>query len=100
MKDLLLLESYILQRYGNSISRNLKGILYLKMGKTCSSLGRKDLAKQFYMKAIYVDLLSKETILYLTWALTDAKGLFGNFLLSLYFKLNSIFELSAKIKQS
>ena len=100
LKDLLLLEDYILQRYSDDISSNLKGILYLKMGKTCSSLGRKDLAQQFYMKAISVDFFSKESILYLTCALTDAKGLLGNLLLSLYFKLNLIFELSAKIKQS
>jgi glycosyltransferase involved in cell wall biosynthesis len=93
LKDLILLGNYFLQRYGDDISSNMKGILYLKIGKAYYSLGQKDLAKQFYLKAISVDFLSKEGVLYLTYALTDAKGLLGNFLLSLYFKLNSIFDL-------
>jgi glycosyltransferase involved in cell wall biosynthesis len=95
LKDRVLLNSYFLQRYGSEISRNLKGILYMKIGSTYADLGRTDLAKQFYLKAISIDPFSRETILYLILAFTEAKGWLGSSLFMFYFKVNSIFELKA-----
>ena len=95
LKDRILLNSYFLQRYGGEISRNLKGILYMKIGSTYADLGRTDLAKQFYLKAISIDPFSKETVLYLILALTDVAGRLGSSLFMFYFKVNSIFELKS-----
>ena len=93
LNDRILLNSYFLQRYDGEISRNLKGILYMKIGSTYADLGRTDLAKQFYLKAISIDPFSKETVLYLILALTDVAGRLGSSLFMFYFKVNSIFEL-------
>lgn len=95
LKDRILLRKYILERYGHNISRNYKGILCLKIGIAYSNLGHKDLAKQFYKKAISIDFLSKEIMLYLIYELTDAKGLIGKMLLSFYYKMNSALQVQA-----
>ncbi|MCL4430107.1 MAG: glycosyltransferase [Chloroflexi bacterium] len=92
LEDRVLLYSYFLQRYGDEISCNLKGILYMKIGSTYADLGRTDLAKQFYSKAISIDHFSRETILYLILALTGAQGWLGSSLDMFYFKLNSLFQ--------
>ncbi len=95
LKDRILLNSYFLQRYGGEISRNLKGILYMKIGSTYADLGRTDLAKQFYLNAISIDPFSKETVLYIILALTDVADRLGSSLFMFYFKVNSIFELKS-----
>ncbi|MCL5949944.1 MAG: glycosyltransferase [Candidatus Bathyarchaeota archaeon] len=91
LEDRILLYSYFLQRYGGEISRNLKGILYMKIGSTYADLGRTDLAKEFYLNAISIDPISRETILYLILTLTDVEGRLGSSLCTFYFKVNSIF---------
>ena len=91
LEDRILLYSYFLQRYGREISRNVKGILYMKIGSTYADLGRTDLAKQFYLNAISVDPFSRETFLYLILALTDVQGRLGSSLSMFYFKVNSFF---------
>ena len=96
LTDLLILEDYILRRYIGVIPRRLKGTLYLKMGRTCSKLGQKEAAKSFYLKALSVNFLSQETILYLSCLLNDAKGLASTLLSTLYFKVNSVLELMQK----
>ena len=93
LKDRIALNSYFLQRYGSELSRNLKGILYAQIGRSYAGLGRTDVAKQFYLKAISIDPFSKEIILYLALALSGAKSFLGNSLLLFYFKLSSIFEV-------
>ena len=93
LEDRILLNNYFLQRYGGEISSNLKGILNMKIGSTYADLGRTDLAKQFYINAISIDHFSKETILYLILALTNAEGTIGSSLFMFYFKANSIFNL-------
>lgn len=91
LKDRILLYTYFLQRYGTEISGNLKGILYMKIGSTYGDLGRRDLAKQYYLNAISSDHFSRETFLYIILAFTGAKSPVGSSLLSFHFKLNSIF---------
>jgi glycosyltransferase involved in cell wall biosynthesis len=95
LEDRIQLNNYFLQRYSDEISRNLKGILYMKIGSTYADLGRLDLAKQFYLTAISVDPLSRETFLYLILALTNVKRPVGGSLFMLYFKINKILELNA-----
>jgi hypothetical protein len=63
--DRILLRSYFLQRYGNELSRHLKGNLYLKIGEAYAGLGYKKIAKEFFLRAFRVDFLSKDSILYL-----------------------------------
>ena len=93
LKERILLNRYFLQRYGNEISRKLKGILYMKIGSTYADLGRTDIAKRFYLNAISIDHFSRETILYIILALTDVEGLVGGSLFMFYFKVNSILAL-------
>ncbi len=93
LKDRVFLNNFFLQKYGSEISRHLKGILYAQVGRSYDSLGRTDLAKQFYLKALSMDPFSKETILYLALALSGAKSFLGNSLLFFYFKLSLFFEL-------
>lgn len=90
LADRIMLRTYFLQKYGNVMSNNLKANLYLKIGEAFSSLGKDDVAKQFFLKAIRSGFLSKEVILYLAYALTNAKGVIGRFLLVLYLKIDSI----------
>jgi glycosyltransferase involved in cell wall biosynthesis len=89
LKDRIVLNNYFLQRYCGEISRSLKGILYAQVGRSYDSLGEKEVAKRFYLKAISTDPFSKETILYLGLALSGAKSFLGNSLLLFYFKLSS-----------
>lgn len=89
-KDRVVLFTYFLQKYGDNIPRNLKGTLYLKIGGAYTDLGRKDLAKYFYVKAILNDSFSKHSILDFICAFTNTRGKLGKFLLGLYFRLNSL----------
>ncbi len=91
LKDRITLYNYFLKKYGYKISSNLRGILYMKIGSSYAELGRSDLAKQFYLNAISIDHFSRETILYLILALTDAKGRLATSLEKFYFKINSLF---------
>jgi hypothetical protein len=89
LRDRILLRNYFLKRYGKNISRHLKGSLYLKIGEAFSGLGQRDAAKHYYLKALCVDFLSKQNILYLIHTLTGAKGFLYRFLLQFYLKLGS-----------
>jgi glycosyltransferase involved in cell wall biosynthesis len=94
LKDRLLLNNYFLQRYSGELSRNWKGILYMKIGSTFADLGRPDLAKQFYLNAISIDPFSKETFLYLILAWTNVERPVGGLLFMLYYKLNKILQVN------
>jgi glycosyltransferase involved in cell wall biosynthesis len=89
LKDRVLLRSYFLERYGNSLSKHLKGNLYLKIGEAYLGLGQKGLAKQYFFEALRVDSFSKESLLYFTHAATKADSLAHKFLLQFYLKLFS-----------
>lgn len=63
--DRILLRSYFLQRYGKELSRQLKGSLYLKIGEAYAGLGYDEIAKECFLRALRVNLFSKESILYM-----------------------------------
>lgn len=89
LKDRVLLRSYFLERYGNSLSKHLKGNLYLKIGEAFWGLGQEGLAKQYFLEALRVDFFSKESLLYFTYATTKVDSLAHRFLLQFYLKLFS-----------
>jgi glycosyltransferase involved in cell wall biosynthesis len=89
LKDRIFLKKYFLKRYGDNLSNHLKGSLYLKIGEAFYGLGQRDTAKHYYLKALRVDFLSKQSILYLTHTLTSAEGFLHRFLLQFYLKLGS-----------
>lgn len=90
LKDRVLLRSYFLEQYGNSLPRRLKGNLYLRIGEALSGLQRRALAKRFYFGAIRINFLSKESILYFSYAFTNGTGLLHKLLLQFYLKLSSL----------
>jgi teichuronic acid biosynthesis glycosyltransferase TuaG len=92
-KDRIALRKYFLQKYGGNLSRNLKGNLYLKIGNAYSALGEPTVAKHFYLKALKVNWVNKETILCLAYVLGGAKGFVGGNLMRLYMKVNSLLEV-------
>jgi glycosyltransferase involved in cell wall biosynthesis len=89
LRDRILLKNYFLKRYGNNLSNHLKGSLYLKIGEAFYGLGQRGTAKHYYLKALRVDFLSKQSILYLAHILTSAESLLFRFLLQFYLKLGS-----------
>ena len=93
LKDRIALRQYFLQKYGASLSRNIKANLYLNIGTAYSALGNLNLAKHFYLKALKLNPANKETILYLAYVLDGAKGFVGGNLLRLYVKVSSFFEV-------
>ena len=95
LQDRILLNSYFLQRYGPELSSSMKGVLYMKIGSTYADLGRTDIARQFYLKAISIDSLSRETVLYLIHVLTNAEGPVGKSLIMFYFKIDSVCGLQS-----
>lgn len=66
--DRILLRSYFLEKYGAELSRHLKGSLYLKIGEAYAGLGYEEIAKEYFRRALRVDFLSKESLLYLAHA--------------------------------
>jgi glycosyltransferase involved in cell wall biosynthesis len=90
LKDRVALRTYFLQKYDDLLSNSLKANLCLKIGEACAGLGQQEVAKRFFLKAIRYNFASKETILYLNHALTNADGWMGNVLLLLYLKLDAI----------
>jgi glycosyltransferase involved in cell wall biosynthesis len=89
LRDRILVRKYFLKRYGDNLSRHLKGSLYLKIGEAYRGLGQHDEANRYFLKALRVDFLSKESILYLTHILTSAEDFLHRFLLQFYLKLGS-----------
>ena len=90
LKDRVALRTFFLQKYDNLLSNSLKANLCLKIGEAYAGLGHQEAAKRFFLKAIRYNFASKETILYLNHALTNADGWVGNVLLLLYLKVNSL----------
>ncbi len=86
--DRVLLRNYFLQRYGNSLPRHLRGSLLLKIGEAYMGLGCTEIAKWYYLKALQIDLFSKESLLYLAYT-AGAKSVLHKFLLEFYFKLSA-----------
>jgi glycosyltransferase involved in cell wall biosynthesis len=93
LKDRIALRQYFLQKYGDTLSRNLKANMYLKIGTAYSALGNEDLAKYYYLKALKSNPANKETLLYLAYVLGGAKGLVGGGLMWLYLNVSSFFEV-------
>ncbi len=89
LKDRVALRSYFLGEYGKTLPRSVKGNLYLRIGEALSGLQRRALAKQFYVGAMRLNFLSKESILYFSYALTNGTGFPHKFLVELYLKLGS-----------
>jgi len=88
--DRVTLRTFFLQKYGNCLSRNLKGNLCLKIGNAYSALGNTALAKHYYLKALKSNFANKDALLYLAYVLGDAKGFVGGNLLRLYIKVSSL----------
>lgn len=86
LTDRIMLRKYFLQKYGDDMSRHLKGSLYLKIGEAYAGLGSEAIAKEYFMKALRVDFLSKESLLYLAH-MSGSKGRNHNFLVRAYNKL-------------
>ena len=84
--DRILLRSYFLQKYGDSLSRHLKGSLYLKIGEAYAGLGYSDEAKDCFRRALRTDFLSKESLLYLAHV-SGSKGKMHNLLFRAYQRL-------------
>jgi len=83
----IMVKKYVLQKYGNEISNRLKAKLFFRIGSNYSQVGRKELARQFALKAVDVNLLSKDNIFYLTFALSSGDSRVGKFLVGLYITL-------------
>jgi len=66
--DRIILRSYFLQRYYGELSRHLRGNLYLKIGEAYAGLGYEGIAKEYFLRALQTDFLSKESLLYLAHA--------------------------------
>jgi glycosyltransferase involved in cell wall biosynthesis len=86
MVDRILLRSYFLEKYGGELSRHLKGCLYLKIGEAYAGLGYRDIAKEYFQRALRVDFFSKESLLYLAHA-SGPDGRMHNLLLQTYQRL-------------
>ena len=84
--DRILLRSYFLQRYGMEFSRHLKGSLYLKIGVAYAGLGYGEIAKECFLRALRVNFLSKESILYLAH-ISGPKSRMHNLLFRAYNRL-------------
>lgn len=93
LKDRIALRQYFLQKYNSSLSRILKGNLYLKIGNAYASLGNQALAKHYYLKALKSNFANKDAILCLAYVLGDAEGFVGGSLMRLYMKVNSFFDV-------
>lgn len=72
--DRILLRSYFLERYGGQLSRHLKGSLHLKIGEAYRGLGYEETAREYFLRALRTDFLSKESLLYLAHALGSNGG--------------------------
>lgn len=63
--DRIHLRSYFLKRYGGELPRHLRGSLYLKIGEAYAGLGYEKTARECFLRALQIDFLSKESLLYL-----------------------------------
>lgn len=86
-KDRIAAEKYILQKYGGEIPNKLKAKLFFRISSNYSQVGRKEQSRQFALKAVNVNLLSKDNIFYLIFALSSGDSDIGKFLLRAYITL-------------
>ena len=88
-KERILIRNLFLQTYSAEMSTSTKADIYYKIGHAFTGLGRKDLAKQYYFKAIQIDHFHTSLFLYLIFALTGGQGSMGKFLSSYYHAVSS-----------
>jgi glycosyltransferase involved in cell wall biosynthesis len=86
-KERIMLRNYLIEKYGADISAESLADMYYKIGHAYAGLGKKELAKYFYTKAILVDPLRSHTPLYMILALTNGEGVIGSALQSSYNKV-------------
>jgi glycosyltransferase involved in cell wall biosynthesis len=89
-KDGIVAKKYVLQKYGSEIPNKLKAKLFFGISSNYSQVGRKEHAKQFALKAVNVNLLSKDNIFYLIFAIGSGDSDIGKFLLRAYITLTEL----------
>ena len=89
-RERIILRNCFLEKYSDEISRQSMADIYYKIGHAYSGLAQKDLAQQFYLKAIRTNPLRANSLLYLILALTNGDGTAGEFLQNYYQRLTSL----------
>ncbi len=90
-KERIMLRNDLLTRYGSEISNATLADIYYKIGHAYSGLNQKNIAKQYYLKAIRVNPLRSHSALFLILALTNGEGFVGELLQESYHKVTSSF---------
>ena len=99
LQDEIIIGEYFLRRYGNELSSRLEANLVFRIGTAYSRLGKTTIAKRFFWKAINSNLLCKDNLFYLRFALTHEDGLIGSFLANSYKTASSsLAQLGRKIR--
>jgi glycosyltransferase involved in cell wall biosynthesis len=102
MQDTVLVEEYFLREYGSQIPKHLKAYLIYRIGKACSRLGEKTVAKRLFLEAINFNstrsFLTVDNMLYMVAALTDEDSLIGRFLLTFCYTVGSLLARLARFK--
>jgi glycosyltransferase involved in cell wall biosynthesis len=88
-KERIIVRRGFLEKYPRQISRRTKADIYYKIGHAYSGLDQKVVARRFYLKALVINPLRAESLLYLILALTNGDGAFGTRLEKLYRALSA-----------
>jgi len=79
-KERILLRNFFLEHYGAQIGKRSLADIYYKIGHAYAGLNQKGLAQHYYLKALRVNPLRINSLLFLLLALTGGDGFLGTFL--------------------
>ena len=96
LKERIILRKLFLEKYSGEICVKSLADINFKIGFAFARLGKKKLARQSYLRAMRIDPLHANALLYLILASTSEEGFLGKFLLEYYRKVNSLIVLGAK----
>jgi glycosyltransferase involved in cell wall biosynthesis len=79
LRDEVRIGKYFLQKYGNEIPNRTKAYLLFKVGRAYSRLGETSTARQLFLKAVCLSFFCKDSLPYLSFALTSESVFSGPF---------------------